>query len=248
MYHFARLCPRALRFALRRCVSPSIAPCRIKSDSFRNPLYSYYLLYYTIPHRLLKRGSTSPRSIILIAGSSHSKRINAHCFLTAGDLLWRIAIAFGPATLYVEALAGPSSTATLYRHCSPPIQGNLVDNLLMPTEVMALLGVTTLHQSFWPPLELFRDSQHFNGEWSPANEEWFDQHVRKIGAGDLSTLTPQKQWKTHFRRHCRAKDLPALAVVGTLDHTQSSQDTLLSSYPDIWDSYDVIDIVRTPSL
>ena len=71
-----KLCPTSLRFALRRCVSPSITPRCIKSDSFRNPLYSYYLLYFTIPHRLLKRGSTSPRSIILIAGSSHCKHIN----------------------------------------------------------------------------------------------------------------------------------------------------------------------------
>ena len=83
------------------------------------------------------------------------QRPHAHRFLTAGDLLWRIAIAFGPATLYVEALTGSSSTATLYRHHSPPVQGNLVDDLLMPTEVTALLGVTTLHQSLWPPLELF---------------------------------------------------------------------------------------------
>jgi hypothetical protein len=75
-------------------------------------------------------------------------------FLTAGDLLWRIAIAFGPATLYTDALAGPSSTATLYGHCSPPVQRNLVDDLLMPMEITALLSVTMLHQSFWPPLEL----------------------------------------------------------------------------------------------
>ena len=99
------------------------------------------------------------------------QRPHVRRFLTAGDLLWRIAIAFGPATLYAKALAGPSSTAMLYGRRSPPIQGNLVDDLLMPTEVTALLGVTTLHQSFWPPLELFRDSQHFNGKWSPANEE-----------------------------------------------------------------------------
>jgi hypothetical protein len=175
------------------------------------------------------------------------QRPHAHRFLTAGDLLWRIAIAFGPATLYTDALVGPSSTATLYGRRSPPVQGNLVDDLLMPTEITALLGVTTLHQSFWPPLELFRDSQHFNSEWSPANEEWYDRHAKKIWAGDLSTLTPQKQWKTHFRRR-GAKDLPALAIVGTTDHAQSSQDTLLSSYPDIWNSYDTIDIARTPSL
>jgi hypothetical protein len=78
------------------------------------------------------------------------------------------------------------------------MQNHLVDDLLMPTEITALLGVTELHQSFWPPLELFRDSQHFNGKWSSANEEWFDRHARKILAGDASALTPQKQWKTHF--------------------------------------------------
>jgi hypothetical protein len=175
------------------------------------------------------------------------QRPHTHHFLTAGDLLWRIAIAFSPATLYADALVGPSSTATLYGRRSPPVQGNPIDDLLMPTEIMALLGITTLHQSFWPPLELFQDRQHFNGEWSPANKEWFNQHTKKIWAGDLSTLTPQKQWKTHFRRR-GAKDLPTLAIVGTVDHAQSSQDALLSSYPGTWNSYDAIDIARTPSL
>src|ERR1700736_6478327 len=60
----------------------------------------------------------------------------------------------------------------------PLVQDNLVNDLLMPTEVTALLGVTTLNQSFWPPLELFRTSQHFNSKWSPANEEWFNRQVR----------------------------------------------------------------------
>jgi hypothetical protein len=149
-----------------------------------------------------------------------------------------------PATLYADGLAGLSSTASVYGCHSPPVQDNFVDDLLMPTEVTALLGVTVLNQSFWPPLELFRDSQHFNGEWSPANEEWFDRTQKKIFAGDASTLTSQKQWKTHFWRR-GTRELPSLAVVGTADHTQSSQDALLSSFPDIWDSYNAVDVART---
>jgi hypothetical protein len=178
------------------------------------------------------------RNVTAVLQRPHARR-----FLTTGDLLWRIAIAFGPATLYADALTGPSSTASVYGRHSPPVQNNLVDDLLMPTEITTLLGVTELNQSFWPPLELFRDSQHFNGEWSPTNEEWFDRHARKILAGDASALTPQKQWKTHFRRR-GTRELPALAIVGTMDHAQSSQDTLLSSFPDIWDSYNAIDIAR----
>ena len=76
----------------------------------------------------------------------------------------------------------------LYGRRSPPIQGNLVDDLLMPTEVMALLGVTTLHQSFWPPLELFQDSQHFNGKWSPANKEALRTKSSLIGMREKSGL------------------------------------------------------------
>ena len=136
----------------------------------------------------------------------------------------------------MDTFKGPSSTALVYGRHSPLVQNNLVDNFLMPTETTTLLGVTALHQSFWPPLELFWDSQHFNGEWSPANEDWFDCHTKKILAGDVSALTPQKQWKTHFHRR-GTRDLPALAIVGTGDHAQSLQDALLSSFPDVWDSY-----------
>ena len=113
------------------------------------------------------------------------QRPHARRFLVAGDLLWRIAITFGPATLYTEALAGPSLTASIYRRHSPLVQDNLVDDL-MPTEVTALLGVTTLNQSFWPPLEMFRTSQHFNGEWSPANEGYIGPHSTKTVEDPLS--------------------------------------------------------------
>jgi hypothetical protein len=128
----------------------------------------------------------------------------------------------------------------------PLVQDNLVDDLLMPTEVTALLGVTTLNQSFWPPLEMFWTSQHFNSEWSPANEEWFDRQVRKILAGDTSALTLQKQWMTHFHRR-GIQELPALAMVVTEDHAQSSQDVLLASFPDIWDTYNATNIMCASS-
>ena len=114
------------------------------------------------------------------------------------NLLWQIAITFSLTTLYADTLTDPSLMASVYGCHSPPMQNNLVDNLLMPTEITTPLGITVLHQSFWPPLELFWDSQHFNGEWSPANEEWFNHHTKKILAGDISALTPQKQWETHF--------------------------------------------------
>ena len=68
-------------FALCCPVLPSIALCRIKSDSFRNPPYSLYLLYFIIPHRLLKKGSTSLHTIIHFAGSSHCKHISVHAYL-----------------------------------------------------------------------------------------------------------------------------------------------------------------------
>ena len=40
-----KLHPTSLYFTLRRPVSPSIALHRVKSDSFRNPPYSLYLLF-----------------------------------------------------------------------------------------------------------------------------------------------------------------------------------------------------------
>ena len=74
-------------FALHCPALPYIALCCIKSDSFRNPPYLLYLLYFIIPHRLLKKGSTSPHTIIHFAGSSHCKHITVLLFWC---LMWRV--------------------------------------------------------------------------------------------------------------------------------------------------------------
>ena len=118
------------------------------------------------------------------------------------------------------------------------MQDNLVDDLLMPTEVTALLGVTTLNQSFWPPLEMFRTSQR---RMEPGQQRMVQSSSEEdSGRGYISTL--QKQWRTHFRRR-GIQEQPTLAMVGTKDHTQSSQDVLLASFLDIWDAYNATDIV-----
>jgi hypothetical protein len=46
----------------------------------------------------------------------------------------------------------------------------------------------------WPPL--FKEGQHFNGEWSTDNEEWFINHIEHILSGNASALHSQKQWKS----------------------------------------------------
>ena len=73
-----KLHPTSLYFAPHHPVSPYNALFHIKSDSFRNPPYLLYHLYFIIPHRLLKKGSTSPCTIIHFAGSSHCKCIITH--------------------------------------------------------------------------------------------------------------------------------------------------------------------------
>ena len=103
-----------------------------------------------------------------------------------------------PATLYSKALAGPSSTAMVFGCCSTPMSGNLINNLLMPSEVAALLGMTTTQQSVWPPLDLFKEGQHYNGKWSEDNEEWFVKQIEHIVSGDPSALHLQKLWKSQF--------------------------------------------------
>jgi hypothetical protein len=187
------------------------------------------------------RNETSNRRILEeyrrnVTGVLH--RPHARRFLAEGGLLWRIAIAFGPPSLYTEALAGPSPTVTIYGRRS--FSGSHVDDLLMPTEIALLLGTTDKQQSFWPPVDLFQNSQHFNGEWSAANEEWFRRQLQRINSGDISALHAHKQWKTHFRR--KPVDVPSAALGGTPAHAQDTLNTLLSLYPDVWDSYNATNI------
>ena len=106
----------------------------------------------------------------------------------------------------------------------------------MLTEITTLLGVTSNQQSFWPPLDLFRNGHHFNGEWSAQNETWFQRQAQRILSGDTSALQPHKQWKVDFRRQ-GAADVPPDALIGMADHARSTMGALLSSYPDVWDSY-----------
>jgi len=187
------------------------------------------------PTRLLAEYRHNVNAILL--------RPHARRFLAEGGLLWRIALAFSPPTLYSKALAGPSSTATIFGRRSTPISGNLVDDLLMPSEVAALLGMTTTQQSVWPPLDLFKEGQHYNGEWSEDNEEWFGKHIERIVSGNPSALHSQKLWKSQFRRR-NITGIPDYALIGSPAHAASTQATLLNMYPGLWSSYNPTDISK----
>jgi hypothetical protein len=111
----------------------------------------------------------------------------------------------------------------------------------MPSEVAALLGMTSNQQSVWPPLDLFKEGQHFNGEWSADNEEWFLKQVDRIVSGNASALHSQKLWKSQFRRR-NITDIPESALVGSTAHAASTKATLLNTYSNLWDSYHTTDI------
>jgi hypothetical protein len=197
------------------------------------------------PDTLIKQHRNDDASRIL-AEYRHNvtavlQRPHARRFLAEGGLLWRIALAFGPPTLFLEAFAGPSSTATVFGRRSAPMSGNLVDDLLMPSEVGILLGMTSNQQSVWPPLDLFKEGQHFNGEWSTDNEGWFVKQIERIASGNASALHTQKRWKSQFRRR-NITDIPDCALIGSAAHAASTKATLVTTYPNLWDSYNTTDM------
>ena len=119
--------------------------------------------------------------------------------------------------------------------------GNLVDDLLMPSEVSTLLEMSSNQQSVWPPLDLFKEGQLFNREWSADNEEWFIKHIERILSGNTSTLHSQKQWKSQFHRR-NIVGIPDCALIGSRAHAVNTKAVLLTTYPSLWDSYNPMDI------
>jgi hypothetical protein len=80
---------------------------------------------------LIPRGHHEPANTCILQDYLHNvtavlQHPHAHCFLTTGNLLWRIAITL--ALLPWDALMGPSSTASVYGRHSPPVQNNLIDD------------------------------------------------------------------------------------------------------------------------
>ncbi|KAJ6451217.1 hypothetical protein C8R47DRAFT_1084165 [Mycena vitilis] len=109
-------------------------------------------------------------------------RIHARGALTAGSVLWRIALEWGPRWLVDNLLQ--EADPTLGRVEYDAVHHRYAYTL-SSDEVDALLGVAVGSSSdgaptLWPPVEMFHRSNWSMGQWNQRNESWFVQHAAEI--------------------------------------------------------------------
>jgi hypothetical protein len=128
---------------------------------------------------------------------------HAHKFLERGGLIWRIVLHYSPAVC-TRAFVGPSPAAA---HNS----GH--NEVITPSEIQTLLGVTTNNNSFWPYPEWYEMSSRYNGEWTLANETWFINHVQDIEYARDGCLRAGRAWQNTIRIHTLLMPLTPQTVV-----------------------------------
>lgn len=113
-------------------------------------------------------------------------RPHTRAFLTRGALAWRLGLALKGQELLDRCLEGISTSATRWNRRFHSSIWHVLDDDVTQSEMdilVGMIGSVDRADSFWPPLELFLKSIHWNGEWSRANEIWFTARMRDIRAG-----------------------------------------------------------------
>ncbi|KAG1848235.1 hypothetical protein F4604DRAFT_1687775 [Suillus subluteus] len=122
----------------------------------------------------------------------------ARRFLSMGGIAWRIALHYGPESLFAAALSGPSTDAYLHGHASRI--GGDIDDVVTNDDIALLLG-TAGCSSLWPPPDVFEKYQKWQGEWSHEWEAWFQKRLRGIQNHDRSLFLNRLNWIKHRRRY-----------------------------------------------
>jgi hypothetical protein len=129
-------------------------------------------------------------------------RENARGFLERGGLAWRIAIEFGPSTLWKDTFSGPSLSVGRFFEGDFWPNPDWICEAPLSREINVLIGgVYDLHngnmvrvvRSLFPPLDLFENSAHWNGFWTSENETWFGHLIGKLRRGALRART-RHEW------------------------------------------------------
>ncbi|KAG2030102.1 hypothetical protein BDR03DRAFT_1017516 [Suillus americanus] len=118
---------------------------------------------------------------------------------TKGGLLWRLAVHYGPDDLFLSALSGPSTDASIHRNID--CNGTDIDDTLMEDHINLLIGLTSDNHSLWPPLNFFEIYQSWQGEWSPFWETWFMEHIAAINNRSKRVFIHRSDWSKKPRRH-----------------------------------------------
>jgi hypothetical protein len=144
-----------------------------------------------------------------------------------GGITWRIALHYGPPTLFEFALAGPSAHA----RCQSDDRSDeaIVDDCVNEAEISLLLGVSELG-SVWPTLDIWERSENWTGEWSEKGEKWFQSHIHNVSVGSPTSILTRQQWKSKFRQHTVAS-LKKTNRLGTEVHAEAVCVQLVELYP-----------------
>lgn len=122
----------------------------------------------------------------------------ARRFLSMGGILWRIALHYGPKSLFAAALSGPSTDAYVHGHVNRI--GGEIDDMVTDADIALLLG-TTEGFSLWPPADIFERYEKWQGEWSHEWEAWFQKRLQGIQSRDKSLFLTRQKWIKYRRRH-----------------------------------------------
>lgn len=153
-------------------------------------------------------------------------RPHAHKFLEYGGLIWRIVRHYDPPELYTTALTRPSP----------------LDAPVMQDEIRTLLGVTTNENSFWPYPHWYEQSSRYNGEWTAANEAWFQRHLQTIECARTGGLRAGRAWQTTIHIHTAA-EVADPKISGTMAHAQACCARLVREWPELWDRFNFTRLV-----
>ncbi|KAG1804560.1 hypothetical protein EV424DRAFT_1351261 [Suillus variegatus] len=102
------------------------------------------------------------------------RRPYAQRFLTLGEILWHLALQFGPPSLVNHTLADLSSDVMIW-------------------------GIGDIVNSRWDDSVTAADIATLIGFWSEADEQWFQLHLRNLSSGNAEAGKTCKDWKCFFR-------------------------------------------------
>jgi hypothetical protein len=155
---------------------------------------------------------------------------DAHKFIEYGGLISRIVRHFAPG-LSARAFDGPS-----LREGPTDIENTHYGHHITQAEIQTLLGFTSNNNTFWPHPHCYENSPKYNGEWTQANEAWFENHVNRISTCAASCIRSQTDWRRNIRPH-NAEAGTSPTTIGTVAHAKACCTKLLHEHPDLWSAY-----------
>jgi hypothetical protein len=168
--------------------------CDSQPSYIRNPLFQEF--------NFVDQANDAYNQTYIREVTSLLTRENARGFLERGGLAWRIAIEFGPSTLWQDTFTGPSLSVARFFEGDFWPNPDWICEAPLSREINVLIGgVYDLHsgnmvrvvRSLFPPLDLFENSAHWNGVWTTENEDWFGHLVGKLRRGTLRART-RHEW------------------------------------------------------